>query len=193
MNNSTYYLVYQPNLKEHSKPNIICKDNTIHIRLKNYVRPEVISGTINKLTYLLCYLLNYCYLPTTLLDKSDIEAIFNGFLKSEDVISIKTKLCYSITLTKVYSRKYNMPFGLLQPNICPVKANNNGESKCSLNCFLDTFNVTLDDYLFNDGIEIHINNRNTHKNIEKAYTKFHNKTIRYKKKQNKEYINTNLW
>jgi hypothetical protein len=201
MSKLTYYSVYRPNKdsKKFDKPNFVCKDNSIHIRLKNYNKPEVISGTINKLTYLIEYLLNYCYLPNTLLDKNDTDAILNSFMNSDTMGKIacilgnlKEQDNIKVKILKVYSKKYNVSFGIMTPDVCPVGADDDGKSKCSLLYFLDSLNISLKEYLYNDGFEIHIENEKPDK-IETVYSKFTNKAIRYKNKHSKEYVNVDLW
>lgn len=42
----------------------VCCDDFIHVRLKNYTKPQIISGFVNKLSFVLTYLFNKKYTVT---------------------------------------------------------------------------------------------------------------------------------
>jgi hypothetical protein len=201
MREITYCLVYKPDLKPISLPNLTCRDKNIHIRLKNYNKPEVIAGAINKLTYLLVYLFQYCYIPTIfktneISNTDKIEEALVGFNKSKDINNIKeifnsnSIICNNIIIKKPYTKSKSLI--LLPDSLCPIGIDNYGKNLCSLDYFLSSFKTTLKDYLLDDKLEIHISRLANSYN--KVYLKFNNKSIKNKHKDNYiNYINTNLW
>lgn len=162
----TVSILYTPTNKDWKKelPNYICSDNKVHIRFKDYITSERISGFEAKLTYLLSYLINYSYIPT-LLVKTDNKVISDSFLKTDSVDDICSSIKFfmqndnfkGLKLLKNYKRQLRTCnyFGKLDPNCFPLNYSSDIPIAGSLNSFLINFgNISLDEYLFNDSIEI---------------------------------------
>ena len=79
-------LCYTPNkAKVIENVKYTCSDNKIHIRFKDFNSPQTIKGFEAKLTYLISYLVNYCYLPTVLEDPVNEDILLKNFLQTSDL------------------------------------------------------------------------------------------------------------
>ena len=55
----SYSLVYTPDTATSELTNPVCSDKRIHIRFRDFNKPQMISGFERKLTYLMTALMNY--------------------------------------------------------------------------------------------------------------------------------------
>ena len=159
----SYRLVFSPtNNKEEYTAKYTCWDNTLHVRFREYNKPEVISGFMNKLTFLLTYVVNknVLYEVMTIEDikennfkkvwKKYSEFIYksNSLEALNKIIGAKLKDFSGITISKNYRKSgYSdcmLQFGSISNHICPVDENGRG----SLALFAKTlFNLQYSDYL----------------------------------------------
>lgn len=160
----TYKLVFVPSKEELKIDSsiYICSDGKVHIRFRDFNEEQEIRGFEKKLTYLISYLFNFCYLPKVLKKYSEKELI-TDFLKTNDVNCIVNlikvfshgKYFRGLKLAKNYRKRACKYFGNLNLDYFPLnKENSNIETIGNLNTFLTTFKISLEDYLFNDGYEI---------------------------------------
>ena len=178
----TYSIIYSPDLKTNTGVNYVCSDNKIHVRFRDFNKPQMISGFERKLTYLMTYLMNYSYvsdlfkscnektLMNILLDSADVEKIFNA-IKYDKQIDFK-----AFRLTLNYKRKDELvAFGKLEQSAFPLDYDEFGNVKtASLETFLHKLKVGLLEYLFNDSYSILIHEKEeTDVNV-----KFINKELR---------------
>lgn len=186
----TYSLMFTPSLSKQSLCNPVCSDKKIHIRFRDFNKPQVISGFEKKLTYLLAYLMNYSYISTLFDLKNSVkEKIFNekalidALLSSEDLNTIYQEIAVTkqlnftgFKLTTNYNKKSETAaFGKLCQTAFPLDYDAFGDVKmCDLNTFLKKLNITLLEYLFNDAYAIVIHEiDNSDVNV-----KFTNKELR---------------
>ena len=169
--------------------NFLCSDNKVHVRLRDYDHEEVIHGFIDKLTYLVTYLFQRSAV-------TDAEAI-ETFAKQDEDIKILTDYISEffyftpsanrnfsgLKISKNYrknSNKYSL-LGSFKKGTCPLK------DSCSFSnttFFMDKLGLSLDDYLFNDGVELII----TKDSDKEYYQKFVNKVTRKNEKEVLDYI-----
>ena len=136
--NLTYNLVYTPSLDDGYRAdekdiNWLCSDRKIHIRLRDYNKPEVIVGFINKLTYLVTYLVNSGCTASLESMRENPDKYLSTFCENDEsflhlVDFIKSSLHDSrysgIKVTKVYrKKKVNKPnsFGIISDGAMPVE------------------------------------------------------------------------
>lgn len=188
----TYKLQYTP-VKEYINIDssiYICSDNKVHIRFRDFNTEQIISGFEKKLTYLISYLMNFCYLPKVIKNYKE-EDLIKDFLKTSDINTvINTIKVFShgkpfrgLKLAKNYRKRACKYFGNLNLNYFPLnKENSDIETAGTLQTFLDTFKISLEDYLFNDAYEIILGN---FKN--KSNNKFKDKLLRKEERNNSSY------
>jgi len=168
MNKLVYNLVYTPSLDDglgadERDINWLCSDNKIHIRLRDYNKPEVITGFINKLTYLVTYLVNSGCTSSLESVRENPDAYLDTFCKNDSdflrvVDLVKSSLHeprYSgIKVTKVYrKKKVNKPnsFGIISDGALPVEDN---YKLGDLTYFVSSLRIPLHEFLFNDAYAI---------------------------------------
>lgn len=162
--NLTYNLVYTPSLDDGYRAdekdiNWLCSDRKIHIRLRDYNKPEVIVGFINKLTYLVTYLVNSGCTASLESMRENPDKYLSTFCENDEsflhlVDFIKSSLHDSrysgIKVTKVYrKKKVNKPnsFGIISDGAMPVE---DGYKLGDLSFFIGEFRIPLYEFLFND-------------------------------------------
>ena len=191
-----YKVVYTPNkdTKQNvldSSVNFLCSDDKLHIRLRDYDHEEVISGFVNKLTYVITYLIqNY-----VAGNKSD-EEVIDSFVKN-DAAFCEISLWLNEEFT---SRGVNYKGIKLSKSYRKVKKNSKSlgsfkEGTCYLEggCKFASFEnfalslgiVNLGTFLLNDAIDLVIVKDTSKKS---CYTKFTNKQVKKVKKNKLEYI-----
>ena len=196
--NKKCFIVYSPHEADDLADDIsfLCADKKVHIRFRDFIEAEVISGFEKKLTYLLTYLMNYSFLPSIIGKYSDKELIDN-FLKTSDLTSvyrvIKVNECSNkfrgFKLLKNYKKRHCKPFGEVDNECFPMCHENNMVTLGSLEMFLRMFKVTLKDYLFDDNYSVIIKSiKNKKENV-----KFINKAEKRKQSQADEYDLVKLW
>lgn len=166
-----YSIIFTNNSKELNKnlDKYICFDNKIHIRFKDFNAEEFIVGFEKKLTYLLSYLINYCYMPTLIGDYTNKE-ILTSFLLYNDVLKIidffkkdmESTVDFAGFLLKPNYKKHRekcKEFGETDIKFFPLQIKNNLIEAGNLNIFLKTFNINLYDYLFNDDYVIWLHDK----------------------------------
>lgn len=167
MNKLTYSVIYTPSLDDGKRANekgidFLCIDDKVHIRLRDYDRPESIKGFINKLTFLLTYLANASNNSAAELNPDEHISLFCD--NSEDfrmiVNSLKRNLeprFSGIKLTKAYRKKGRGPkagpLGSMTVGTAPLI---DGKLYGDLKYFLDSIRLSLDTYLFDDAYSIQI-------------------------------------
>lgn len=141
----SYRLIFSPN--EAQKPvyaKYTCWDNKLHIRYRDFDRPEVISGFMDKLTYLITYVTNKKVLYETLneadRDSHDFKAFWNKYVakvyESNDfktlvrAVKVSVPECEGIELSKNYRKNaYGealLQFGSLKVGTYPADENDRG-------------------------------------------------------------------
>ena len=189
-----YKVVYTPNkdtktLAIDSDINFLCSDKKLHIRLRDYDHEEVISGFINKLTYVITYLIQRCDVGT----KSDDEIISNFVKNDTDFKNIDA------FLQQVFSSRGLDYRGIkISKSYRKVKTSKNTlgsfkEGTCYLedNCKFGDFTFLTNSlgldfvaFLLNDAVDLVI----TKDSLNNSYTKFVNKKLRKVNKNKLEYI-----
>ena len=193
-----YSLVYTPLVKdwEENHPKYTCSDNKIRIRLKDYNSSQLIEGFQAKLTYLISYLMNYCYLPR-ILTRSDNQTLLEDFLKTPDIRKINFAIrdftgdekYKGLKLCKNYNRKSNIKFfGDVDISCFPIEEENGIERAGNLALFLSNLGgIPLISYLFNDNYKLYI-----HETKPQKTSKFLRKQLR--KEQNNSQVDLiELW
>lgn len=184
----TYKLTYTPSTDtgygaEEKNINFLCSDNKLHVRLREYDCETVIHGFIDKLTYLVTYLVNYVDFNSFVENKNiefyekEVNKILSEYIEHllHDVNyrGIKILPCYR----KI---KQHKDLGFIPYNLCPYS---NGSEKCSLHFFLQTLNTNIYDFLFNDSYEVVITKK---ENRSSVYSKFIKKAMTKTKNKQKE-------
>ena len=175
-----------------------CWDNKIHLRFRDYKTAQNIKGFESKLTYLISYLFNYCYLPTVLND-CDNDKLLSNFLSNSDLNKVLNAINIFINpfkttgfkIGKNYNKSTCKYFGDNIITCFPLTVSDGIVEIGSLNQFLSNFGgISLQDYLFNDGYEIHLRDFD---NSEKL-NKFQRKDIKRQEKINSKNIDlVDLW
>lgn len=196
MSKLTYCLVFNPNMvvdKDFNNVNFLCIDKKIHIRLRDFNHPEVIHGFINKLTYLMTYLVNTWPYSGSFDAKEFLTSFESGDAEFEKVNKfieyiLKDTDFKGIKLFPAYRRKHvdpQHPFGTLAEGTYPVYSN---FGLGDVNFFLDTLGINLFKFLFDDRYEIVIKEVS---DIDTCYSKFTNKEIKSSTTSHFEYVD--LW
>ena len=179
MKELTYKIVYTPSESfKTTRVNLLCADNKVHIRLREYDHEEVIHGFIEKLTYVITYLLSKydCTEDTAdIILKKFSENDFSFFAVNDAVIGglfdckgIKISKCYR----KIKQSRKN-PLGKFTLGTCPSGAD------ISIYKLKDEFRMlNIKEFLFNDAIDIVITKKKPNKD---SYSKFVKKESRVKK------------
>ena len=173
--------------------NFLCSDNTLHIRLREYDHEEVITGFINKLTYILTYLIQ-----RNIIQGESADNIIKKFVKNDsDFLRINDELKYifnqnglpyaGITISKNYRKikqSVKYPLGNFKPGTCYL------EDSCKFSDLLGlltAFHISLSRFLEDDGYEIIICKD---LDVKVKYKKFTNKQARKAKHKKKhlEYV-----
>lgn len=199
---ANYSLVFTKSL-EVTKVEIdkyICFDNKIHIRLRDFNAETLLIGFEKKLTYLLSYLINYSYIPKLVGNYSDKD-VLRSFLLDETVAKIiafigswiedKSVAYEGILLKPNYKKdkKALKYFGDTDTRFFPLEIKNNVMEAGSLDFFLQTFNIDLYSYLFDDAYAIWL-----HEKGFKPTKKFDSRKLRKLNKQNNRNIDiAELW
>ena len=160
--------------------NYLCKDNYMHIRLKEFGNQKaVITGLEQKLTFLVTYLINsvcYNYVDKDLIrqaeDKSSFKDIWNicigKFLISKEFRTILNELksryseCKGVKILPAYSKTSNYvdafsAFGEVHNLTLNI-------SQQPLDEFLEFLDISLDEYLFNEHIYLVVDEEQEIKN-----------------------------
>lgn len=171
----------------------ICFDNKIHVRFRDFNKEEFIIGFEKKLVYLLSYLINYSYIPK-LSQKYSNKTILSHFLSYQEVIDIIYTISSHVnrnftglTIKPNYKKHQNnyKYFGDVDAKFFPICIKEDLIQESSLNVFLDAFNISLYEYLFNDNYIIWLHNKEF-----KVNTKFETRKLR--KLNNRKDKNINL-
>jgi len=177
----------------------LCFDNKIHVRFKDFNKEEFIIGFEKKLTYLLSYLINYCYIPKLIGEYSDKD-IKTSFILDDDTLKIiqliqnhigTTHEFAGILIKPNYKRNENnyKYFGDTDIRFFPQQIKNSLTEVGNLDLFLSTFKLDLYDYLFDDNYVIWLHNKEF-----KVNDKFDKRKLkRINKKYNKNINIVELW
>ena len=178
----------------------LCSDYKVHIRFRDFNKEELLIGFEKKLTYLVSYLVNYSYIPK-LLSRYENEEILMNFLLYDDILKIIDFITNSISDDRVefkglvikpnYKKQQDnyKYFGDTDAKFFPLHIKNNLIKTGSLKFFLDTFNLDLYNYLFDDNYIIWLHNKQF-----KASRKFEIRKLKKANKQNNKAINVvELW
>ena len=186
----TYKIVYNPLMDLRISAldrniSFVCSDNKVHVRLRDYDHPEVISGFINKLTYLVTYLFQRSIDISIddFISKDDSFKALNDWLKANFIAAGKKYkgLKISKNYRRISKEKAN-PLGSFEIGTCPLKNDITYGDLDFFHCSL--IGLGIENFLFNDAIELHITKV---KHID-SYKKFHNKELKKVKKETLEYI-----
>lgn len=191
MKDLTVRVVYTPNRKavEQKKE---CRDNTVHIRFRDYDKPMIISGFNAKLTYVLTYLFNLNYqISLTDAQEKDFSAFWrkhiNRFLDEDPEARFVLHYTAEVEVQAYpnYRKKgYDSPtrqFGSLAKGTYPE------DTFYSIDSLITGLNlISLDEFLTNDKYELVIEEN------ERVDKKYQNKVKKYKVKK-KEIVESNLW
>ena len=157
---------YNP-LQQQANDNISkkCYDNLLHVRLRDYVTGDVISGVVDKISFLITYLyqsMMYVWKDVghNELDGEILEKCYQGYLEnlfdtndmSEIVFRVKEYLgCDGIKVLKKYTKPMyktvREAFGMIEGFKFTIKND-------TLMKLLDNLGLTLKELLLNDGIEL---------------------------------------
>lgn len=178
-----YYLVYSPEDEKWVDElgiDFLCSDNKVHIRLRNYDHPEVISGFVDKLTYLITYLIcgKWADMPAASPEKiiSNFTKLDEDFQRITEIIRdlLHEEKFAGIHIQKVYRKKpisKDKLLGSFEPGTCPTSDDTTWAR--SLSNFLETLNISLGEFLFNDAYDIVLTDEAGEK--QHRYQKFINK------------------
>lgn len=182
-NELTYSLVYTPDFSNTTPFNPVCSDKKIHIRLRDFDKPQIIRGFERKLTYLVTYLLNYSNPALiNMFSSYDPKIIINALIESDDMKDVYRTIKYekqidfkSFMVKTNYKKKEHTLFGNVLKNVFPIDYDKYGAPlEGSLKTFLKKLKLTLIEYLFDDSYSIII-----HKTpAEKLNAKYINKENR---------------
>ena len=157
----TYSLCYTPTNGSGAGINPVCSDKKIHVRLRDFEKPQLIRGFERKLTYLITYLVNYGYV-SKLLKNCSQKTVINALLESADVQQICQVLKYeghlnfkALDIRANYKKAAGETFGKVIPDVFPLEQDKFGVyQEGDLQTFLKKLNLSLFDYLFNDAYSI---------------------------------------
>lgn len=184
MKDLTFSLCFEPNLESSKEISYVCYDNKIHIRFRDFYKPEIIAGFEKKLTYLITYLFNFSYKKTIIGNYSDKDLI-DGFMHSTDMLELLKilKMCDEIDGIKLSINYRKNPndntFGSIVENCYPKNMYDNINYIGGLESFLRSIGLDLLVYLFDDRYYIQIKPPAPLQHVNKKFT---NKLYR---KQNK--------
>jgi len=168
----TFSLIWTPSIEPNSNAKYTCSDNKVHIRLRDFNKPQIISGFEDKLAYLISFIF-FSEKDKTLKDLLSSMYLEDINVVLENYIVNKTGYKYKgLKIKENYSRKdkHNI-YGKIDINCFPFSELEN----CNyLDYFQQRFKINLYDFLFNDAYKIMI-----HKKQEQKENKF----IRKKQKQ----------
>lgn len=190
----TYSLLYTPEESENLGLNYVCSDNKIHVRFRDFNRPQIIKGFERKLTYLMTYLINFSSI-SELFNHCSEKTLIDAFEERDDIKKILNAIKYdkginfkSFRFTCNYKRKTDAkPFGDVDEFVFPLTYDEfNRVIPTTLDIFLEKLKINLLEYLFNDSYSIVIHELGENKMNEK----FINKALR---KINKESDFVELW
>lgn len=166
----TYSLVYTPDFPRTAAFNPICSDKKIHIRLRDFDKPQIIKGFERKLAYLITYLINYGDLSlVSMLNLCDQKTILKAFLENEDMKQLYRTIKYekqidfkSFVVKANYKKSEHVAFGNVLRSVFPITYDKFGAPKeGSLKTFLEKLKLTLLEYLFDDSYSIIIHKVST--------------------------------
>lgn len=200
--NLVYSLIYMPSISSDKTINYLCSDNKVHIRLKKYgIKPEIISGFENKLSFLLTFSLNeFCnhfYMSKDLLrhvnENKNFKDIWLDIMKEfktkynsfgiDDCLSNNILYYEGLKILPIYYKKFKLTNALDLIGECYNLKNKLFDDNPTKN-FLDYFKLSsLDEYLFNDAIVIQIS-----KKLKINNSKFINKS-----KHKIQHYESKLW
>ena len=178
MKELTYKIVYSPSESfKSTRVNLLCADDKVHIRLREYDHEEVIHGFIEKLTYVITYLLSkYEYTEETadIILKKFSEKDWS-FFEVNDAVTGGLFGCKGIKISKCYRKikqAHKNLLGKFSLGTCPVSSN------ISISTLSDEFRMlSVKEFLFNDAIDIVITKKKPNKD---SYSKFIKKESRVK-------------
>ncbi len=175
------------------KIKFICKDNTIHIRLKNYNKPQTIIGFSNKLAFLLTFLFS------RLNEKDDFITESRNFKDDKVYIELMSAIypkypeITDISILKAYfknKKSLQDDFGYVSISDLSLYADTKyGTFEDNLTTFLAFFNFDSLEAYFDDRIYIELTPKKV--DLIKSFKKYINKANRSKKQ--KLYDEENLW
>ena len=172
------YVIRDINENNNNYTDYTCFDKKIHVRLRDFNHKCSIYGFENKLAYLLTYLIHTDY-AIPLDDYEHLNKVLKNFGTTDQVMEIVSVIANRTLNTKVKGIKilknYNRqktckPFGDVVLEAFPDTTDIIGKN--ALNTFLKKLNVTLEEYLYNDGIYLILTDKNKVKNTNQ---KFNNK------------------
>jgi len=190
MNKLTYSLVYTPSLDDglgadDRDINWLCSDRKIHIRLRDYTKPEVITGFVNKLTYLVTYLVNSGCTSSLESVRENPDSYLDTFCKNDEdflrvVDLVKSSLheprYQGIKVSKVYrKKKVNKPnsFGIISDGVLQVE---DSYKLGNLSYFVESMRIPLHEFLFNDAYTVVLSNDPARSCYDKFVRKSFNKS-----------------
>ena len=196
---TNFKVVYTVNDPTEIKPKYTCIDNKIHVRLRQYKESEKISGFVNKLTFLLTFLIDRQvagYSPDYIKDiwksiesqgKEKAKQFFNDTIIRlqntpeyhliENTVSLNIIDCIGIEITPVYAKKVLVTLMAEQFGFIPeIRHLTNMPYTNWLVGFLESIHLNLEEYLFNDNFEIWLTDKSS--NVAKATKKYRTKVAR---------------
>lgn len=200
--NLDYKLVYTPRLETYDSVfdrdvNLFCKDNKIHIRLRDYDSEEVISGFINKLTFLVTYLIN-CQWKLNIVAADSDQAIIDCFVERskeaktliETIRDASNNASAGLHVLPNYRKisKYSK-LGSININYKDILQVTDGVvTSGSLDFILNKLRVSLTTFLLDDAYELVITKKEPTVNL---YSKYSNKTSKQKETKSEDLVS--LW
>lgn len=190
----TCSILYNPETKtNYYNAKYVCSDGKIHIRFRDFDKPQLIEGFESKLTYLIAFIFYEGLYSTKeeFLKSNDIW-LLNEYLK-RGVEKYNNYEYKGLLLLDNYSKKEEtIKFGSHDPDCFPNPIRKHSEdddsyiNKSKLNVFTEELKISsIIDFLFNDGYKIIIHRKKEIKD---------NKFIRKQKKiQDKKSNLIELW
>lgn len=153
MEKLTFSLRFTPSIETNKNAKYTCSDNKVHIRLKDYNKPQEIKGFEDKLTYLITYIfVSMKYNSIDELMSSmylvEIENVLRSYIKFQTDYTYK-----GLKILPKYSKKdkYNL-YGNIDIDCFPSILENSNIH--FLDYFQKVFSINLYDFIFNDQYEI---------------------------------------
>lgn len=183
------------------KEHLLCKDSKIHIRLYDYCMPMVISGFVDKLTFLVTYLLQgYIKTIKDSINLNDVDAdyiltLFQDCCYEYKIlqkdIGLRIKGYKGINILKEYTKiNPTSKLGAVRNKFLPVGCD------MTLDSLIQSFqqvylSIDLMSILFNDSISIVLSD--CLYVTDDLYSKYKNKLTKQKQKESKPLSVINLW
>lgn len=196
----SYSITYTPSLEglgaEEKGIDFLCVDGKIHVRLRDYDHPETIRGFVDKLTFVVTYLINA---ESGSMGDMTAEGFISEFCShsadftslSQAVGSLLHEPRYKgIQVSKAYRKKNKGPtagpLGSISKGAAPLV---DGSLYGDLAYFLEEMRLDLYSFLFDDAYSIQIQERAE----EASYAKFANKLNRKVLKSRGDFEYVSLW